>query len=126
MEELGIDLLKKASKAIIDVVEEGQTALADGKLQLTEIIGLFDNGYTLVKLYSKRDEILAQLKDVNSEERKELFEYIKEEYDAPEESADLIIDKVIDILEQGFELYEQGVIDFIEKVKDLISTLKQG
>lgn len=124
-EKLGIDLVKSLAKAVINAVEEGQEAMADGKFQLTEIMGFLDNGVALVGLYNKKDQILAQLKDVDSDERAELFTYLKSEYDAPTDRGELVVDKVIDILEKGFEVYEQGVMDLVIKVKDLIALLKE-
>lgn len=123
-EKLGIDMVKALAKTIIDAIEEGQAALEDGKFQITEIVNFFDDGLAIVKMYNNKETILAQLKDIDAEERKELAEYIKSEYDAPTAKADLVVDKVVDILEKAVEVYEQGVMDLVIKTKDLISLLK--
>ena len=124
-EKLGIDVVKFAVKAVIDAVEEGQDAMADDRFQLMEIVGFFDDMKAFTELYSRKSELIAQLRDIDSEERAELFQYLKDEYDAPTERFKMIVDKVVDLIEKAFEVYEQGVMDLIKKTRDLIALLKE-
>jgi hypothetical protein len=125
-EKVGIDLIKFAVKTVVDAVEEGQKAMADGRFQLVEIIEFFDDAKAFSQVYSKKSELIAQLKDVDSEERVELFQYLKDEYDAPNERQEVIVERVIDLIEKAFEVYDQGVLDLIEKTKDLIALFKEN
>ena len=123
-QKLGIDLVEKLIKTVVDLAEEVQADLKDGKMQLSEVIGLFDNSVDFVQLYKQRTDLLAQLKDIDSAERQQLFEYLKSEYQAPSDHAEKIVDMIIDILEKGFELYDQGIMNLLENVKDLLALIK--
>ena len=123
-QKLGIDLVEKLIKTVVDLAEEVQADLKDGKMQLSEVIGLFDNSVDFVQLYKQRTDLLAQLKDIDSAERQQLFEYLKSEYQAPSDHAEKIVDMIIDILEKGFELYDQGIMSLLENVKDLLALIK--
>lgn len=124
-DKLGIGLVKELARVIIKTAEELQDALSDGKLQLMEIIKLIDNGKSLLSVYNNRVELVAQLKDIDSEERSELFGYIKTQYNAPNEKVAQVIVLVIEILEKSLEIYEDGVKVVIGKSKELVSLIKE-
>lgn len=72
----GIDLLKKLSNTIIETVIEIKKDSSDNGFQFFEIIALGDNAISLIKHGLNWEKLLAQIKDLDSEEAQELTDYI--------------------------------------------------
>lgn len=123
-EKLGIDLVKDLAKVVVDIAEQTEKTLEDGQIQLTELVGFFDEGMSLMKLFSKKTAIMEQLKDIDSVERKELIEYIKAEYNSTNEKAEMVVAMVLDIIEELFIVYEDHIKGLILRTKELISVVK--
>jgi len=66
--KLGTDMIKKTIKFLYDTGTEGIEILADKKIVLGEVLGLGDNLYSGITLFMKWPELVAQAKDVDSEE----------------------------------------------------------
>lgn len=118
MSELGIDKVKNVSKHLIDLVKEGIKAYQDDqKISTGEWLGMVDEFIPLLTDLAGAKQILAQIKDMDTQEGKELVEYIL--------SLGVVNDKVSKIAElivgyieyqiTGYELYLKPLIEEFKK-----------
>ena len=77
MSETDADKLKKLVKALDDLVEFGESVLADGKVDLSDaakLPALVPVVQALVDTWGAREELVAELKDLDYKEVIELIE----------------------------------------------------
>ena len=76
MENLGVDLIKKAIKTIVDTGREIYEAKKnDGVITKIELFGLGDNIIAIGSQAIKINKIIEQVRDTDSNEARELYEY---------------------------------------------------
>jgi len=115
--ELGIELLKKFFKNGVNALNEYREAKADdGKVTKMEWIGLGDNAVAIGSNLLKMNTIIAEAKDADTDERKELLTYIV--------SLGVLGDKAKIILVNGFEYIEGQVLLFNTNIVPIINVLK--
>lgn len=95
---LGIDVIKKAFSAVFNLVEKVDEAYQDDqKIDFSE--GLSISISTVPELYrvvKSKDELVAQYRDLDSSERKELVEWVKVEFDIDNDSAERKVEAFIE------------------------------
>lgn len=102
-------------KETTDVIDMGlnfgmkfSDAYADGKINLMEAIGL---GTVLISdlpaAYSGIDMVPAELKDVKKADVAKLVKHVIEKTKCSEESAQLLIQKAIDFVYSGYDLFRE-------------------
>lgn len=96
---LGTENLKKVLAFALGLGNELAKGFEDGKLSLVEGMGLADNLLAIPGLISARKEILAELKDLDAAERQELFDYVKQEFDLPDDRIEAIVEEALGLVE---------------------------
>jgi hypothetical protein len=97
---IGIENIKKAVSLVLTVGEDVAKGLADnGKLDLSEYIGI---GIDLVGgvpgVVKNFKDIKAEFADLTAEEKNELIEFVKADFDIPQEEIEAKIEKAIDLI----------------------------
>ncbi len=91
---LGIENLKKAIHLAISlpiqVIESSKK-----KIKFLAILNFIDEFKELTQLVKERDKVVAEIKDLSPEERTELLEYIKSEFDIPDDKLESFIENAI-------------------------------
>lgn len=90
---LGIDNLKVVAKFGIDLGEKAAAILADGKMQGAEVFELLPVLMAIPGILQKKTEIVAEFKDMTTDERTQLNSYIQEEFDIPNDQLEMKIEK---------------------------------
>jgi len=97
---IGIENIKKAVSLVLTVGEDVAKGLADNdKLDLSEYIGI---GIDLVGgvpgVVKNFKDIKAEFSDLTAEEKNELIEFVKADFDIPQEEIEAKIEKAIDLI----------------------------
>ena len=116
--KLGTDMIKKTIKFLYDTGTEGIEILADKKIVLGEVLGLGDNLYSVITLFMKWPELVAQAKDVDSEEGADLVAYVGDLIkNATSDEIDVIIDNAIIIITKEIEIYNENIVPIIDIIR---------
>lgn len=116
--KLGTDMIKKTIKFLYDTGTEGIEILADKKIVLGEVLGLGDNLYSGITLFMKWPELVAQAKDVDSEEGADLVAYVGDLIkNATSDEIDVIIDNAIIIITKEIEIYNENIVPIIDIIR---------
>ena len=98
-EELGIEKIKNALKAVIDLVENVDMAYEDGELTLAEIlsaaVGVIPDG---IQVFQNRKEIVAEYQDLSVAEKSELKLFVAAELDIRNDVAEVIAESAFEFL----------------------------
>ena len=113
----GIELLKKFSKTVINTGIEIQEDLKDKKLSTGEMIGLVDNFVSLGRQGLNWRQLLAEIKDFDTEEGKEFADYLI--------SQGIANDKVEVIILHTAALAEKLYIAYIEDIVPILEAIKK-
>ena len=99
-EKLGIDNLKVAIVAVINLAERIETKFADdGKISLAEALSVGAGSFgDVVRVVKSGKLIKAEFTDLDDEEKAELFELIKSELDLENDKIENIVEKAIEFL----------------------------
>lgn len=95
MSKLGVSNLKKAVRFATSIGNEIQTALADGKFAPTEAFSFIDEIAQLPDIINSRSEIVAEAKDIDSAEGKELRDYVRTELNIASDKVENVIDAAL-------------------------------
>jgi len=112
----GIDLIKKAIKALYSLTDEVIKDLKDKKISIAEVLGLSDNGFEIIMLITKLKLLKEEVLDVDSEEVQDLIQYVID-LGFLNEDAVTIISNVVTIIEKEYVIYQENVIPIIELIK---------
>jgi len=116
---LGIDKVKKVIKNGVDIIIQVRKAKSDdGKISKAEWFGFIDEGVALLGNVANLDTIIAQCKDIDKNEAKELIQYTIS-LGAVEGDAVIIVVNVVEALEKGLAIYE-------ENIKPIIAVFNKG
>ena len=102
MEKLGIENLKVAIVAAINLGEKIEKNLADdGKITLIEAFGIGASSFgDVVKVIRSGNDILDEYNDLEDDEWTELVELVKDELDLENDRLEEIIEKAVEFLSQ--------------------------
>ncbi len=92
---LGIENLKKLLQFSFDFTRELQSALADGKFRLTELIGFFDEVIQIPGVVRSWPEIKAEFADLDATERQDLYTYFQNGFDIPNDKIESFVENAL-------------------------------
>lgn len=103
----GVLNLKKLIKFACDFTRQVATALEDGKFQLMEATGFFDEILQIPGVVKSFPAIKDELKDLSPEERQELYDYLAVEFDIPNDRVEVFVENSILFTISAVVLFEQ-------------------
>lgn len=104
---MGIENLKKLVAFACAFTKEIANALADGKFQVTEVFGFFDEIMQIPGIVKSFPEIGKEIKDLTAEERQELYLYIQEKFDLSNDATEAAIENSLNFALSAVSLVEQ-------------------
>lgn len=118
-EQLGIETVKPFIKIVVSTAQEVVEAKKnDGKISRMELVGLGDNAIQLGSNVMKAKTILAEIKDADSEERKELVDYVIS-LGINNDDVEFILEHTYLYLEGQWQLYSDHLKPVIDRIKDM-------
>lgn len=90
---VGIENLKKVAKFGIDLGEKTASVFEDGKVSTMEAFGFLPVLMDIPGIIEKKDDIIAEFKDLSTEERTELNAFIQAEFDIADDALETKIEK---------------------------------
>ena len=112
----GIELLKKFAKTAINTTEEVREDLNDGKISTGEIIGLADNVISLARQGLNWKGLLSEIKDLDTDEGKEMAQYLIESGIASY-NVEIIILHIAALAEKIYIAYMDDIVPIIAAIK---------
>lgn len=103
----GIENLQAAVLLIVAFYNKGKEAVSDGVQPLQDAISLFGEFLQLPEVLEKKDEILAELKDVDSQEILTMATAVQEKLNVSNEKAKRITVKAFSALMHNYSLVEE-------------------
>ena len=118
-EKLGIETVKPFIRVVVTTAQEVIEAKQnDGKISKMELIGLGDNAIQIGSNVLKAKTILAEIKDADSEERKELVEFVIS-LGVASEDVEFILEHTYLYLEGQWQLYQDHLGPIIKRIKEI-------
>lgn len=96
---LGIENLKKVLAATLHLANRVDQVTQDGFQPLTDLVALLPNLVDGVSLIKNGKDALAEFKELDATEKKEILAFVKAEFDIAD-------DKLEDVVETAFEVIE--------------------
>lgn len=122
---LGTENIKETLSGVIRITESFADALADGKINfVTEGIPLITNLVVIPKIITSGKAALAELKDLDEEEAKEVAAYFALNFDIANDDLEVKIESAINLLADSYE-FITGVFPLIKKWKDYVGGYKK-
>ena len=90
--------LKDALKTVINVAEKTDEALEDGKISVSEGIGITFSALGLIKIVKNIKSLVQKYKDLTEEARTELADWFEEEFDIANDNVEAIVEDVFESL----------------------------
>lgn len=109
-ETYGIESLKAAVDIAISFPMQAAKTIK-GKFKLIYLLAFLDEGRMLAEVIGDRDNIMKEFKDLTPEERAELVEHAKAEFDLP--------DDVVEVFVENALLWGVSTITLISEAKKL-------
>ena len=100
----GIEETKDLAKFIVELAEGGAKALEDKKFSLSDIQHFVSAVGALPAAIAGIGQIPAELKDMDVLERQELVDFIKAEFDIPQDNVEEIAEAALDVCIDIFKL----------------------
>jgi len=107
---VGIEKLKEAVHLAIALPVQAVKTIKN-KFQIFDLIAFIDEFRQFAEVIKARKDIVSELKDLTPAERKELHDYVKEEFDIPNDKVELFIENAL--------AWADSTITLIEEVKKL-------
>ena len=104
---LGIENLKKLVSFACGFTKEIASAMADGKFKTAEIFGFFDEIMEIPGVVKSFPAILAEIKDLTIDERKELEAYIQDKFDLANDKVEAVIEHSMSFAFSAVALVEE-------------------
>jgi len=98
MDQIGIERLKKSFTVVAKVVKAVDNALEDGKISMTEGIGIAFKSVDLIGVMKSLKEAGNELADMDADELPELVAHFKKEFDLNNEDAEMAIEAIIELV----------------------------
>lgn len=108
------EILKPSIKLVVEVIKDYKD---DKKISLPELVGLIPEALGVVKVIPNFKDALAELKDFDLDDAKELVEYVKGLEDLDDTKAQIIIVNVIELYEKLTDAYEDNVKAIVDVIK---------
>lgn len=102
----GIENLKKLIKFGCDLTKQITTALGDG-WQWTDAFGFVDEIAAIPGIVKSFPAIQQELSELSPEERQELYDYLQEEFDIPNDRVEVFVENSLSLAIAAVALVEQ-------------------
>lgn len=102
----GIENLKKGVKLALGFTEQTVTSLKDG-FQYTDLLSYLDELMEVPGVVKAWSQIIQEAKDLDADERKELAQYVADNFDIPDDKIEAVIEHSLQWLVETIALYEQ-------------------
>ena len=106
--KLGIDKIKEVLKSGFTIGMAVVGAMEDKKINLKDLPHCITIATQLPKIVKNKDEFIAQAKDLDAEEKIELQQYCKDEFDIPNDETELFIEDCFDWCIRGYDWVMDG------------------
>lgn len=106
-QNFGVENLKKLIKFSCDFTEQITEALSDGKFSWVESFGFVDEVMQIPGVVKSFPAIKQELGELSNEERQELYDYLKEEFDIPNDRLEVFIENSLSLAIAAVALVEQ-------------------
>ena len=93
-ETYGIESLKAAVDIAISFPMQAAKTIK-GKFKLIYLLAFLDEGRMLAEVIGDRDNIMKEFKDLTPEERAQLVEHAKQEFDLPDEVVETFVENAL-------------------------------
>ena len=107
-QKFGTKTIKKAIAVGIDISHSIVKALKDKKFTFFETVGVASKAFPIAEIIREREAFLNELSELSEDEKKELKDWVKQEYDIPDDRVEQTIEKsitaLLNITDLGFEL----------------------
>lgn len=107
---LGIENLKKAIKLGIDIGEQFEVALRDGKFKLAESFGFFDELIQIPGIIKDGKVVIAELNDLDIIEKDSLILFVQQEFDIENDKAEAEIEAALKTV--------MGILELINLIRN--------
>lgn len=102
---LGIEHLKQGLKFVFDFTSQvAQTK----KFKLVTIFSFIDDLIALGGVIVSWKDIIAEFKDLDDAEKQQLYQYVKDEFDIPNDKVEAFVENAFTWLMSTIELVEQA------------------
>lgn len=103
---LGIENLKKLVKFPLDLTNQITDSLSNG-WQFTDLFSFIDELASIPGIVKTWKDISAELRDLDLSERQELYAYIVEEFDIPNDQVEAFVEDALKNVVSLISLYER-------------------
>ena len=99
-EKLGIDNLKKALIAAINLAKKIEKNYTDdGKISFVEVLGIGASSFgDILRVIKSGSEIKAEFINLDDNEKDELIQFVKDEFDLENDKIENIVEKSLEFL----------------------------
>jgi hypothetical protein len=94
-EKLGIEHFKTLINVGLLVPKKIAEVTADNKVSLIEIVGLVEPATQVIVVAKGWKDIVAELKDLDDDEKKELHDYFADKFDIPNDKIELFVEDAL-------------------------------
>ncbi|MGD9930154.1 MAG: hypothetical protein AB7U05_09050 [Mangrovibacterium sp.] len=95
--QVGIEQLKKNLAVIAKTTGTVDAALADGKIDTMEAIGIAKDALGFFGVVRNLKEAKAELADLTTAEKTELVAHFRQEFDLKNDMAEMVVETVVEI-----------------------------
>ena len=95
---IGIEKLKKDISTITNIIEDINRTLEDSKISISEIIHFAFNVPDFFQLIKGYKQSINELKDLSLDERKQIIEHMKMEFDLSNDKLEEMIENIIEVI----------------------------
>lgn len=97
-EKIGVETIKKAIRLGLDLAKGISDALAnDGKISFFETLGLVGKTFPIAELINKRKQLVEELKDLEQDEKTELYIFVQATYNIPYARVEPTVEKALEL-----------------------------
>lgn len=109
MKKHGIENIKSTLKEVLHVAQPIIDALEDGKISLTELFSVAPRLMSIPKIVNSAKASLAELKDLDAEEIREIAIFFEKEFDIPQDDLEGKIEEAIFLLSDSYAVVADGI-----------------
>lgn len=110
-QKLGIDHFKTLITVGLDVPKKIADVTADNKVTLIEIVGMVPTATEVIAVAKSWKDIVAEFKDLDDTEKKELHDYFADKFDIPNDQVEAFVE---DALAWGL-----STVSLVQRFKEL-------
>lgn len=113
--KVGIQNIKEAVLFVCKFTEGLVKTLEDGKFKITELVNFAGAARVAPAAIKDLKELPVEYADMDDAEKAELHEYVKAEFDLPDDKVEAFVEKAIKLGHDLADLIEEGIDVFGKK-----------